>query len=105
MANHTFIIRRVNRFANRTADPVSAVYNELSRRVPSGGFSMHPLFENWVRLETRRQFFARGMSAVGAAALATLTGRAAPTVGGTKTGFGAAMPETHFPAKAKNVIY
>jgi len=66
---------------------------------------MHPLFENWVRLETRRQFFARGMSAVGAAALASLTGTAAPTVGGTKTGFGAALPETHFPAKAKNVIY
>ena len=33
---------------------------------------MHPLFEQWVRLETRRQFFARGMNAVGAAALASL---------------------------------
>ncbi len=60
-------------------------------------------FHDYVRLETRRQFFARGMSAVGAAALATLGGNAAEK--GSKTGFAAALPETHFPAKAKNVIY
>ncbi len=33
---------------------------------------VHPLFEEWVRLETRRQFLRTGASALGAAALATL---------------------------------
>ncbi len=60
-------------------------------------------FHDFVRLETRRQFFARGMSAVGAAALTALAGNAADK--GSKTGFNAALPETNFPAKAKNVIY
>jgi hypothetical protein len=60
---------------------------------------------------TRRHFFAAGSHAVGWAALASLlaeNARANPAAGtghGTKTGIGAAMPETHFPAKAKQVIY
>ena len=33
------------------------------------------LFHEWVRLETRRQFFSRGANAVGAAALAALAGQ------------------------------
>ena len=32
------------------------------------------LFEDWVRNETRRQFFSRGANAVGWAALASLLG-------------------------------
>src|SRR6185369_15904004 len=49
---------------------------------------------------------------LGSAALFSLLGREArgenapvPAGKGTKTGLGAALPETHFPAKAKNVIY
>ena len=72
---------------------------------------MHPLdrllanestFQQYVSAETRRQFFASAGFGLGAAALASLDAKAA---GGTKTGIAAAMPETHFPAKAKHVIY
>ena len=55
------------------------------------------------RYETRRQFFGRGQSALGYAALATLLG---PTLRlwGDETGpTKPALP--HFPAKVKNVIY
>lgn len=38
------------------------------------GSGVHPLFEQWVRYETRRQFFGRGANALGLAALATLGG-------------------------------
>lgn len=62
-------------------------------------------FHDYVRYETRRQFFARGLSAVGAAALASLIGQDSARAGGTKTGHAAALPETHHPAKAKHVIY
>src|SRR5918912_209036 len=67
-------------------------------------------FHDWVRAETRRQFFASATFSLGTAALATLGGgtafgRAPVRPGGTKTGIGAALPETHFPAKAKHVIY
>lgn len=61
------------------------------------------VFRDYVRLETRRQFFARGMSVLGTAALATLSGNGGEK--GSNTGHGAALSETHFPAKAKNVIY
>src|SRR5262245_30681082 len=66
------------------------------------------LFQDWVRSESRRQFLARGVNVVGSAALATLLGgRAfgAEKPAGTKTGIGAALPETHHLAKAKNIIY
>src|SRR5882724_2542415 len=67
-------------------------------------------FHDYVRSETRRQFFGRGLNVDGAAALASLMGSTAraddPVIAkGSKTGFGAALPETHFPAKAKNIIY
>ena len=55
------------------------------------------------RYETRRQFFGRGKSALGYAALATLLG---PTLRlwGDETGpTKPALP--HFPAKVKNIIY
>jgi hypothetical protein len=63
------------------------------------------LFQEWVRYETRRQFFGRGANAVGMAALASLAG-----IG---RGAGAASNEdatqqailTHFAPKAKHVIY
>ena len=53
---------------------------------------------------TRRHFFGRAGFSLGSAALATLVGDAARAAG-TKTGAAAALAETHFPAKAKNVIY
>ena len=61
--------------------------------------------------QTRRQFFASSGFSLGTAALATLMGEAAdvapmPRRGAdTATGIGAALPQTHFPTKCKNVIY
>ena len=37
---------------------------------------IHPLMEEWVRLETRRQFLRQGANALGMAALAGLGGSA-----------------------------
>jgi hypothetical protein len=54
-------------------------------------------------LETRRQFFAGAGFGLGTAALAMLGGEA--RAAGSKTGAGAALTATHFPAKCKNVIY
>jgi len=60
---------------------------------------------------TRRHFFASGGLSLGAMALAALDGHAAerapmPRTGpGTETGFGAALPQKHFPTKCKSVIY
>jgi hypothetical protein len=60
---------------------------------------------------TRRHFFASGGLSLGAMALAALDGSAAeraptPRPGpGTETGFGAALPQKHFPTKCKSVIY
>jgi hypothetical protein len=70
---------------------------------------MNPLHEYGLNL-TRRHFFGAGASAIGYAALADLMGgsaraEVAPTGPGTPTGFGAALAQTHFPAKAKHVIY
>lgn len=64
---------------------------------------MFQLWQDYLRHETRRQFFARGMNAVGYAALASLLGES--------SGLGATTSEpslpglTHFPPKAKHVIY
>ncbi len=56
---------------------------------------------------TRRQFFASSGFSLGTAALASLLGDSAhgADAKGDKTGLGAALPETHFPAKCKNIIY
>src|SRR5213593_1634134 len=58
-----------------------------------------------IRNITRRHFFFSGANLLGAAALGSLLGSEARAAGGTKTGYGAALAETHFPAKAKNIIY
>ncbi len=61
---------------------------------------MNP-FEEWVRSETRRQFLVGGRNALGTAALAGLSGGARNLLAQEAT----AKPGSHFPAKAKNVIY
>jgi hypothetical protein len=79
---------------------------------------IHPLVEEWVRMETRRQFLRRGANSLGMAALATLGGEAfladpvaaAPPGSVKRPGMldkpiRAALPQTHFPTKAKHVIY
>src|SRR4051794_15378955 len=70
------------------------------------------LFDNPRALElTRRHFFASSSLSIGAMALASLTGKGAeaapmPHAGAsTDTGIGAALKQTHFPTKCKNVIY
>src|SRR5262249_52178513 len=65
------------------------------------------VFQQFVSHETRRQFFARGLSAIGTAALASLLGESASAAqpSGERTGIGAALPVTHFAPKAKNIIY
>ncbi|MCE2791339.1 MAG: DUF1501 domain-containing protein [Planctomycetota bacterium] len=69
---------------------------------------VHPLFADYVRYETRRQFFRRGGNAVGAAALAALAGSeliAGQSPDETKPALGGVPGLPHFPPKAKNVIY
>src|SRR5262245_44557712 len=61
-------------------------------------------FQQYVQAITRRHFFFSGANLLGATALGTLLGSEARAAG-TKTGHAAALPETHFPAKAKNIIY
>jgi len=69
---------------------------------------MHPNQE-YVRNLTRRHFFSQGSHAVGWAALATLLGqdRLANLASGAEgqAGAAAAPMRTHFPPKAKHVIY
>ena len=62
---------------------------------------MNP-FLDYVRTETRRQFFARGSSAVGAAALATLLGE---SVGRADAPAFLGHVRPHHAPKAKQVIY
>ncbi|MFN9342004.1 MAG: DUF1501 domain-containing protein [Planctomycetota bacterium] len=69
---------------------------------------VHPLFADYVRYETRRQFFRRGGNAVGAAALAALAGSeliAGQSPDETKPALGGVPGLPHFPPTAKNVIY
>src|SRR3569833_2359228 len=68
---------------------------------------MNPIFEEWVRLETRRQFLAKGMNALGFAALASLgMGTEARAANGRpEIGHGAALSVLDHVAKAKRVIY
>jgi hypothetical protein len=74
--------------------------SDFMRRDPN----VHPLFEEYVRSETRRQFFRRGGNALGAAALAALGMPMADALGGDGVSGGlATLP--HFAPKAKRVIY
>jgi hypothetical protein len=59
---------------------------------------MNPLFEDYVRYETRRQFFRRFGSVVGTAALATLWPQLA-------SGSNSGRSISHFAPKAKHIIY
>ena len=59
---------------------------------------MNPLFEDYVRYETRRQFFRRFGSVVGTAALASLWPQAARANAPTRLA-------PHFAPKAKHIIY
>src|SRR4026208_1485798 len=65
---------------------------------------MNPINE-YVRDITRRHFFFSGANILGAAALGPLMGADKARAAGSKTGINAALPQTHFPAKAKNIIY
>src|SRR3954464_12772847 len=62
-------------------------------------------FDDYVRSETRRQFFSRGANVVGAAAFASLLGMDRP--GGSAQAAAAANIQSalHFAPKAKQVIY
>lgn len=63
------------------------------------------IFEDYVRYETRRQFFRRGANAVGWAALSSLMG-ATPGLGGVEQKEDALKKAiNHFAPKAKHVIY
>ena len=73
-------------------------------------FNPHPLLQDYVRSETRRQFFKRGASLLGTAALASL----APNLLFAEEKKSAAAGDaekmlralgTHFPPTAKQVIY
>lgn len=73
--------------------------------------NIHPLFEEWVRMETRRQFFSRGMNALGWGALSMLAMDEANAANNSNKAKGqAAKPQTpfsllHHAPKAKHVIY
>jgi hypothetical protein len=60
------------------------------------------VFDEFKRNITRRHFFAKGSHLLGTASLATLLGRSA--VGASAVEQTGAVP-THFPAKAKHIIY
>lgn len=64
---------------------------------------VHPLIEQYVRSETRRQFFRRGGNALGAAALAYLGMPIANASDSQVHGGLSTLP--HFAPKAKRVIY
>src|SRR5689334_18182306 len=75
---------------------------------PFPEFNPHPLFKDYVRQETRRQFFKRGASFMGAAALGLLApellrGAEKKRLGSAVAGLGGVGP--HFAPKAKQVIY
>lgn len=70
---------------------------------------IHPLFEEYVRNETRRQFFRRGGNVLGTAALAALgvplVSRANPISAEDDVATGGLATLPHFAPKAKRVIY
>src|ERR1035437_7598478 len=73
-------------------------------------FKPQPVFEDYVRYETRRQFFRRGASLLGTAALAALApnllfadGKKSAVASDAQNMLRAIGP--HFPPKARRVIY
>ena len=68
--------------------------------------SASSLADEAVRVETRRQFFARGARGLGVAALATLVGDDSVARAATKLDAGGGLPSLpHFAPKAKRAIY
>ncbi len=70
--------------------------------------TVHPLFEKYVRSETRRQFFRLGANALGMGALAALgLGRDASAMDTSEipTKDRGLLSLPHFPPRARNVIY
>ncbi|MBC7805838.1 MAG: DUF1501 domain-containing protein [Akkermansiaceae bacterium] len=65
---------------------------------------LHPDVEDWVRLETRRQFLRRGGNVLGMAALSSL-GLGADALAAAPAGTRGALPKLDFAPKAKHVIY
>ena len=61
--------------------------------------NIHPI-DDWISLETRRQFFGKNAKGLGAAALTALLGRPAAAEQGTGV-----LGSGHFPARAKRVIW
>jgi hypothetical protein len=57
------------------------------------------IIEEYKTLQTRRQFFSQGKNLLGTVALGSLLG------GGSSASAGEGVVKTHFPAKAKRVIY
>ena len=69
---------------------------------------LHPDVEDWVRMETRRQFLRRGGNVLGMAALSSLglgLGSAAMAATPGRVGHPGALPKLDFAPKAKHVIY
>lgn len=63
-----------------------------------------PSFEEYKRNITRRHFFAQGSHVLGAAALASVLGERLQADSST-AGTAPALPRTHFPPKARRIIY
>ncbi|HMJ89552.1 MAG TPA: DUF1501 domain-containing protein, partial [Candidatus Acidoferrum sp.] len=61
------------------------------------------LLNDYVRYETRRQFFSRGKNALAYAALGSLLGGSMKTLGAEQKPNALGLP--HFPPKVKNIIY
>src|SRR5882724_9703045 len=74
---------------------------------PFKPFTPNPVFEEYVRYETRRQFFKRGASFMGSAALAMLAPQLLKANEKQNSGMAALARAIgpHFPPKAKQVIY
>lgn len=69
-------------------------------------FQTHPLLQDYVRYETRRQFFKRGASFIGTAALAALMPGLLQAGNSKSAPDGKPKPAgPHFAPRAKNVIY
>src|SRR5213593_1732183 len=60
---------------------------------------------DYVRYETRRQFFGHGANALGWAALAALLGESGRALGSTAEPAAALAGRPHFPPRVKQVIY
>ncbi len=75
--------------------------------LPFKPFTPHPLFEEYVRHETRRQFLRRGANFLGTAALGLLAPQLLMAADKQASGV-PTLPKAigpHFPPKAKQVIY